>query len=320
MAETMYRRQKMITIYRSNGQGLEEVERVTKGCWINMIDPSAGEIQQVAGDLEVEPELLKFPLARESISRAEKVEGGVRILVRIPHHQRARANLPYVTLPLGVLVTDGCVVTLCRREEDLLRDLDDIHREMLTTSKPQQFVLLLLWSIANSYIRYLGDINQDVDRLEDQLQRALQNREVLALLRFQKSLVFFTTALEINEMMLERLKRADLLELNPAGADLLDDVTTETQEARTMSQIASDILSQMMDAFASIISNNLNVVMKFLASITVILIIPQVIASFYGMNVGLPISDHPLAFYGMVSLSALLALIIGFIFWRKKWL
>jgi magnesium transporter len=165
-------------------------------------------------------------------------------------------------------VTDDWVVTVCRREQDLLRDLDDIQRENLTTSKPHQFVLHILWSVANSYIRYLGDINQSVDRLEDQLQRALQNREVLALLRYQKSLVFFTTALEINELMLERLQRAELMELTPEEADLLDDVLTENQEARRMSQIASDILSQMMDAFASIISNNLNVVMKFLASIT----------------------------------------------------
>jgi magnesium transporter len=310
----------MITIQRSTAQGMEVVENITSGCWINMVDPSAEEIKQVADDLKIEPELLRFPLARETISRADKVNGNVRILVRIPHHQRSSANLPYVTLSLGMLVTGDNVVTLSRREEDLLRDLDELHRESLSTDKPHLFVLHILWSIANSYTRYLADINQAVDRLEDQLQRALQNREVLALLRYQKSLVFFTTALEINELMLERLQRAELLELSPSDADLLDDVLTENQEARRMSEISSDILSQMMDAFASIISNNLNVVMKFLASITVILIVPQIIASFYGMNVGLPMSDHPFAFSWMVGVSLAAAAVIALIFWRKKWL
>jgi magnesium transporter len=274
----------------------------------------------VAQDLSLDLKLLRFPLDRESISRAEKVDGCLRIIVRIPHHQRASANIPYVTLPLGILVTDDWVLTICRREQDLLRDLDDPHRANLFTDKPHRFVLHMLWSIASSYLRYLNDINQAVDRLEEQLQRALQNREVLALLRYQKSLVFFTTALEINELMLERLERAELLELEPADADLLDDVITENQEARKMAEIASDILSQMMDAFASIISNNLNVVMKFLASVTVVLIVPQIIGTFYGMNVGLPIGDHPFAFFVMVGLSIVTAAVVGFIFRKKNWL
>jgi magnesium transporter len=310
----------MITIQKSTDTGLEIVDRPTKGCWINIVDPSAEEMQQVAQDLSLDPELLRFPLGREAISRVEKVDGALRILVRIPHHQRANANIPYVTLPLGILVTDDWVITICQREQDILQDLDDLNRTDLSTSKPHRFVLHVLWSIANSYLRYLGDINQAVDRLENQLQRALQNREVLALLRFQKSLVYFTTALEINELMLERLQRAALLELKPADADLLDDVITENQEARKMAEIASDILSQMMDAFASIISNNLNVVMKFLASITVVLIVPQIIGTFYGMNVGLPIGDHPFAFLVMVGLSVTISAMIGFIFWKKNWI
>jgi magnesium transporter len=120
--------------------------------------------------------------------------------------------------------------------------------------------------------------------------------------------------------MLERLQRAALLELKPADADLLDDMITENQEARKMAEIDSNILSQMMDAFASIISNNLNVVMKFLASITVVLIVPQIHGTFYGMNVGLPIKEHPFAFFVKVGLSVMLAALIGFIFWKRKWL
>jgi magnesium transporter len=240
--------------------------------------------------------------------------------VRIPHQQQADASIPYVTLPLGIVVADDWVITICRQKHDLLHDLDDLHWADLSTGKPHRFVLHMLWSIARSYLHYLNDINQAVDLLEDRLQRALQNREVLALLRFQKSLVYFTTVLETTELMLERLQRAEMLKLQPADADLLDDVRTEFQEARKMAEIASDILSQMMDAFASIISNNLSVVMKFLAAITVVLIAPQIIGTFYGMNVGLPIQEYPFAFFMIVGLSVAIAAIVGFLFWKRNWL
>jgi len=310
----------MMTIYKTAGTELETVDRPSKGSWVNLVDPSVDELKKTAQDLDVNPEILIFSLGQEAISSVKKVDDGLRILIRIPYRQPADANVPYITLPLGIVVTKDLVITVCRKEVDLFRDLDDVHREDLATDKPRRFVLHMLWSISNAYLRYLNEIYDSVDRLEEQLVRALQNREVLELLRYQKSLVYFMTGLEINGLMLDRLQRADLLELKPADADLMDDVVTENQEARKMVEIANNILSQMMDAFASIISNNLNVVMKFLASITVILIIPQIVGTFYGMNVGLPIEDHPMAFLGMVGLSFLAAAVVGLIFWKKKWL
>jgi magnesium transporter len=217
-------------------------------------------------------------------------------------------------------LTDAAIITVCKLDHALLRNLNEERRGAFSTHKPRVFVLHFLWAIATGYLAHLSDISQAVDRLEDRLQRALQNRGVLELLRFQKSLVYFTTALQTNELMLERLQRAELLELESGDTDVLDDLVTENREAMLMAEIASNILSQTMDAFASIISNNLNVVMKFLASITVIAIIPQIIGSFYGMNVGLPIAEHPLAFGVMVSLSLVLSAIVAFIFWKKGWL
>jgi len=143
---------------------------------------------------------------------------------------------------------------------------------------------------------------------------------VLQLLRYQKSLVYFTTALRANETMLERLQRGEFLKMERRDADLLDDVFTENRQAIVMIEIARDILSQMMDAFASIISNNLNVVMKFLAAVTIILVVPTIIGTFYGMNIRLPLENHPSAFPVLVGLSILSALIVGLIFWKKNWL
>ncbi len=314
----------MIKIYQSTDSGLEVVERPSQGCWIDVVDPSVEEARKVAEEAglaaDVAKEFVLTALASESIPRAEKADGALCILVRIPHFQGDGARIPYVTLPLGIILTNDAIVTICKHDHDLLRNLDEERKSAFSTHNPRVFVLHFLWGIATCYLAHLSEINQAVDRLEDRLQHALQNREVLELLRYQKSLVYFTTALKTNELMLERLQRVELLGLKADDEDVLDDLVTENHEAMLMAEIASDILSQTMDAFASIISNNLNVVMKFLASITVVLIIPQIIGTFYGMNVGLPIREHPFAFSVLVGLSVVISAVVGFIFWRKKWL
>lgn len=310
----------MINIYKTTGSELAAIDDPAKNTWIHMTDPSAAEIHQLAEAIDVDADILRFPLGPESISNVKKEDDVLRILIRIPYHRGEQANIPYVTVPLGIAVTRNRVVTVCRQDLDIFRDLDETHRADLSTEKPYRLVLHMLWSIANAYLRFLNDINETVDKLEDELHRALQNREVLEILRYQKSLVYFRTGLEINELMLERLQRAEWMTLERNDAELLDDAVTENQEARKMVEISSDLLSQMMDAFASIISNNLNVILKFLASITIILIIPQIIGTFFGMNLGLPMEDHPYAFSIVVGVSVLATLIVTWIFWKKNWL
>jgi magnesium transporter len=310
----------MITIYRYTEAGLETIKHPVKGCWIEVTDPTPDETRNLPQELNLPRDFVTYSLDPDEIPFIEKVDEALFILVRIPHFQSAIAKIPYVTLPLGLIVTNEWVVTICRYEHDLLRHLPHEHQADLSPLKPARFVLHLLWSVANNYLHHLNEINKIVEEIEDRLQRSLQNREVLELLRYQKSLVYFTTALRAHETMLERLRRGKFLEIERQDEDLLDDVLTENRQAMGVSQIASDILSQMMDAFASIISNNLNVVMKFLASITVILIVPTIIGTFYGMNVRLPLEDHPSVFLVLVGLSILSSLIVGLIFWKKNWL
>ncbi len=310
----------MITIHRRTAAGLETVDRPVKGCWIDVIDPTPAEVESLPQDWGLSPEFAAAALDLDEIPTIAKAEGALLIVVRIPHFQSATAAIPYVTLPLGIIVTEDWVITLCRQPHDLLRELPHEHATDLAAAKPARLVLQLLWRVANRYIHHLNEINRIVEGLEDRLQRSLQNREVLELLRYQKSLVHFTTALRANETMLERLQRSDYLALERKDESLLDDVFTENRQAIGMSEIASDILSQMMDAFASIISNNLNVVMKFLAAVTVILIVPTILSTFFGMNVRLPLADQPAAFWILVGLSVLLSLLVGWIFWKKNWL
>lgn len=310
----------MITIHRSTEAGFETIPQPVKGCWIEVTNPTPDEAKKLPEELNIPQEFVRYSLDLDKVPLVEKEDGACLILVHIPHSQGEDATIAYVTLPIGIILTGESVVTICRRQHELLRDLPHEHQSDLCTAKPTRFVLHLLWSVANRYLHYLNEINKIVEKLEDRLQRSLQNREVLELLKYQKSLVHFATALRSNETMIERLQRSKLLEMERKDEDLLDDVFTENRQAIGVSEIASNILSQMMDAFASIISNNLNVVMKFLASFTVILIIPTIISTFYGMNVGLPLAHQPFAFWLLVTLSVLSALAVGLIFWRKGWL
>jgi magnesium transporter len=173
--------------------------------------------------------------------------------------------------------------------------------------------------MANQYLTYLREINRTTDQLEDQLQKSSRNREVLEMLKHQKSLVYFTTGLKANELVLQRLQRSRLFEMYPDDEDLLEDALTETQQAIEMTNVSSNILAGMMDAFASIISNNLNGVMKFLASITIVLSIPSIVAGFYGMNVDLPLQAHALAFPLMLGVAVALMALVSLVFWKKDW-
>ncbi|MCC6189852.1 MAG: magnesium transporter CorA family protein [Anaerolineales bacterium] len=309
----------MITIYRSTTQGLEQLPAVADGCWVNAVDPTPDEVAQLQA-WGVPAEFVTYVLDLDERPRSEHDEGHTLIILRAPYAQNAQADIPYSTVPLAIIFSDRLLFTICRLPQDLAQLLLRQHLPNVSTTKKNRFVLRLFLSVAGRYLGYLGEINQAVDQVEDRLQRSLRNQEVLELLKYQKSLTYFTTALRSNKLMLERLQRGQLFQAYPEDAELLDDVLTENEQAIEMTSIASDILSQMMDAFASIISNNLNVVMKFLASVTVVLTIPALIASLYGMNVPLPGQGHPAAFV-VVSATALFAAgAVLFVFWRKDWL
>ena len=189
----------------------------------------------------------------------------------------------------------------------------------LKTAKRYRFVLYVLLETATRYLSYLREINRSVDQVEDQLQKSTRNRELLELLKYQKSLVYFTTALHSNEVMMERLQRMRMFNQYDEDEDLLEDVLTENQQAIQVTNINAEILSSMMDAFASIISNNLNVVMKALAAITIVINVPAIVAAFYGMNVTLPGEQHPLAFILVLGFSLALTSIAAFIFYKRDW-
>ena len=198
----------------------------------------------------------------------------------------------YSTLPMGIIVTDKHIITVCLKETSVVRDLQDGLVKDVRTQQRTRFILNILLLVAKRYLQYLKQIDKTYNYMERQLYKSQRNKELIQLLDLEKSLVYFNTSLKANEVTLEKILRGRIVTLYEEDHDLLEDVLIEVRQAIEMAQIYSSIISGMMDAFASVISNNLNVIMKVLTSITILMTVPNIIFGFYGMNVaGLPFSQ-----------------------------
>ncbi len=310
----------MIEMYRGERGTLERVAEPGPGVWIHVEDPSPEEIAWLHMDLGLPRDFVLSALDADEQSRYDRDEGAQLVLLRLPYEEAPDSDYPFGTLPLGIILNGDKIVTISRAPADVIQDFVNGQVIGWSTSKHNRFILQLLLRTASRYLRYLRRIDREVDVLEDRLQHSIRNAELLQLLRFQKSLVYFATALKSNELMMERLQRGGVLGRQEEDQELLEDVITENLQAIEMVGISNNILSQMMDAFASIISNNLSVVMKFLTGVTIILMVPTLVASFYGMNVPLPMQNSPLAWVMTIVLSLILCIIVVVIFVKKDWL
>ncbi len=310
----------MKSIYKgSESTGITRIDIPVDGCWINLTDPTTDEIDSIKS-LGVPTDFITYPLDLDERPRTEKEDDGTTLsLLRIPFFQGDTFDVPYTSIPLGIILTQSMIITVCKKNNVIIDDLLRTKTKGVSTTKQVRFVLRILYSTANQFLAYLREINHNVDIVEDKLQASMKNNEVLELLKYQKSLVYFTTALRSNELMMERLQKTPLFHRYPEDEDLLEDVLTENQQAIEMVAIAGNILSSMMDAFASIISNNLNVVMKFLASMTIILSIPTIITSYFGMNVDLPLQNNRFAHIWIIVIFLGLSMSMIYLFIRKKW-
>lgn len=309
----------MIKIYKTTVNGLEVITEPVNNSWINVIDPTTDEIEWLTS-IGLPQDFVTYPLDVDERARTEREDDGtLLVLLRVPYFQGVRADVPYITIPLGVITNSKFIVTICRRPNDILQEFASGRVRNLETGKRNRFILRLLLSAASRYLSYLREIDRIIDGVEDQLQRSQRNRELLELLKYQKSLVYFTTALKSNELMMERLQRWQFFRMYEEDEDLLEDVITENQQAIEMTNISTNILSSTMDAFASIISNNLNVVMKFLASATIVVSLPTIVYSFFGMNVDLPFQNLGFASTIILAVSLAIMIVVVLIFVRRDW-
>jgi magnesium transporter len=307
----------MLHIYKTTETGLEKLETMVNGTWVNAIDPTPEEIEKLI-NWGVEADYINYSLDQDEMARMERDEDYTFILLRIPIHQ-PESDVPYTTVPLGIMILGNVIVTICRYDSDIFKVLANGKYRLLKTGKRYRLALYIFLETSSRYLNLLREINRATEIVEDKLQKSTRNREVLELLKYQKCLTYFATALTSNEVMMERVQKTQLFNYYEEDADLLEDVLTENQQAIQMTSIATEILSGMMDAFASIISNNLNGVMKALAALTIILNMPTIVASFYGMNVALPGESHPLAFLTVLGMAFGLTAIATYIFYKRDW-
>ncbi|MCX7023189.1 MAG: magnesium transporter CorA family protein [Spirochaetes bacterium] len=285
----------MLAIWKNQETGLARVDSAERGTWTDVRNATRDDLNLLERDFGILPEHLQDIMDLDEQSRIEKEDEYSLLIVRLPVFD-ARYEVSYYTAPVGFILFPDRVVTICSGDSEVLEELLGGGRRALDLKNKSAFVLKLFGRAAIVYLRYLKDINRRTAVIEQELQRSVKNHELTQLLAFEKSLVFFTTSLKSNEIVLEKLQATKTIRFKEDETELLEDVLTDNKQAIEMANIYSDILSGMMDAFASVISNNLNIQMKRLTVISIVLMIPTLIVSMFGMNVKVPLGELPNAF------------------------
>ncbi len=310
----------LFKIYRVREHSIIPADRIEKNCWVNIVNPSKDDLPLLARHFSIPQDFLTASLDIDETARIETEDNTTLIIIKVPYFDEHNLDVLYFTLPIGLIVTNGMLITVCSRELGILKDFIDGKVKKTTTLTGGKFMLQIIFRATQVYLQYLKQINNGANMIQKKLEQESKNKQLIKLLNIEKSLVYFTTSLKTNALMLERLQRLPIIRQDDTLEDLFEDIVIETRQALEMSNIYSDILSGMMDAFASVISNNLNIVLKLLTSITIIMMIPNIITSFFGMNIGLPLQNHPQAFIFVITSSFVFAIILVLFFIKKKWL
>ncbi|MFH1399140.1 MAG: magnesium transporter CorA family protein [Candidatus Woesearchaeota archaeon] len=306
----------MIDIYKKavGHEQLQKLEGFEVGSWINLTTPTDEEIRQISELTNVERDVLISTRDPDERPRVEREKPYVSIVFRIPLFETDE----FVVIPIHIIVTQKYVVTISSHRNAVLEDLIGLNVKKFFTTKRTRMVVQI-FSRTNQYFqRYLDQIQKAIENMEESILWSSKNQEIMRLLKFQKDLIYISTAVVSNEKVIEKILTGKILQLYKEDTDLLEDILIENKESIETVNIYSNILSNTMDAYASIISNNLNIVMKFLATVTIILAIPTIVASFYGMNVSLPFQRYPHAFWLTLLFSAAAMLFAVLVFNKKK--
>ncbi len=307
----------MLNIYKTEDGQVVRQDRLTPGCWIDVVEPTQQEVEYLTGELGLDRDFVRSSLDEEESSRIEAEDNDqVLVIVDLPVAQRQEEDksILYTTTPMGIILTPEYVFTISTQPQQVVSEMADGRVKNVTTHLRARFLLSLLFRIATRYLTYLKQIDKISSYTEQQLHKSMRNKELIQLLGLEKSLVYFSTSLKSNEVTLEKILRGRIIKLYEEDQDLLEDVLVEVKQAIEMCNIYTSILSGTMDAFASVISNNLNIVMKILASITIVMSIPTIVSSFYGMNIGggMPLDQFwwfPVALSVALSLGAAVILV-----------
>ncbi len=296
-----------------------KTKQYQKGNWINLVAPSEEEIKTVCENVQIKEDFIRYALDYEEKARIdiEDEDNTTLFIIDVPILDKEGDALIYSTMPIGIIfVRDDYFITVSIKKNEIIQNLNPNQRKNLSTYKKSRFLLQILYENSSLYLNLLKKINKETEIAESVLKTSMKNKELLKLLSLEKSLVYFTTSLKANELVMEKTMRGKIIKLYEEDEDILEDAIIENKQAIEMAKIYSDILNGTMDAYASIISNNLNGVMKFLTSITIILAIPTMVASYWGMNVPVPMQNSPWGFGLIILFSIIIALLVTL--WLNK--
>lgn len=306
----------MLKIYKTTTyeKKIKKIKRISQDSWIDLTNPTKEEINRVVERTEINRDLITKMLDADELPRIEIDDNATLIVIDTPVVEDGE----YITHPLGIIITNNnYIITVSTKKNELLDDFRKNTVNDFRTAKKTRFVIQIFLKTINKYLKILKEINKGLDEKEEVLKKSTENEDLIDLLAIEKTLVYFITSLKENSVVLYRLKNGNIISLYEGDADLLDDAVVEMNQAIDMATIYRDILSSITDTYATIVSNNLNNVMKFLAGMTIVLSIPTIISSFLGMNVQfgiIGISDYSAIaiFIGSILISILVAI------WLKK--
>lgn len=276
---------------------LESIDQIREDCWVNLYAPTEDELKRVEQELDLPPEFLRYALDEEERPRIDLDDDGSTqlIIADFPYIRRDGPQAKYETQPMGIILAAKSLVTVSLREASVLDPFRNNRVRDFVTGFKTRFTFQIMYAGAKDYLKLLRYMDKTIDSAEHQLSKSISNRELFKLMELGKSLIYFSTSLKSNEAVLEKLMRSRFIKQYEEDSELLEDVLIEYKQALEMANIYASIINGTMDAYASIISNNLNVVMKFMAAMTIVLSIPNIFTSFFGQNIPLPFDGSDFA-------------------------
>ncbi|BAK57185.1 magnesium and cobalt transporter [Candidatus Arthromitus sp. SFB-mouse-Japan] len=307
----------MICIYKTSNNILERIDNIESGCWINIVQPSEQELLFISKKTDISLDLLNAALDEEETSRIDVELSNILIIVDVPFTSIEENSLTYGTYPLGIISNDNYIVTISIKKNKVISDFIDGKIKNFYTNKRPRFTLQILNKITTYFLLYLRQIDKKSQLIHNKIHKSMKNKELIQLLSLEKSLVYFSTSLKSNEMTLEKLLKYDFIQKYEEDKHLLEDVIIDNKQAIEMAHIYASVLSSLLEFFAALISNNLNMVMKFLASMTIVISVPSIIFTMWGSNVPLPFANNPFGFLILLLIALLLSSIIAIILYKK---
>ncbi|MGO4930639.1 magnesium transporter CorA family protein [Streptococcus alactolyticus] len=313
----------MEQMFLSTALEFKEINTFEPGAWINLVNPSQEESVRLSEQFNIDITDLRAPLDLEETSRIAVEDNYTLIIVDVPTYEERNNKSYYVTIPLGIIVTENAVITTCLQELILFDNFFNRRVKNFYTFMKTRFVFQLLYRNAELFLTALRSIDRQSDRIEAELENATRNEQLIDMMELEKSIVYLKASLKFNERIVKKLSSSNSsLKKYIEDEDLLEDTLIETQQAIEMAGIYENVLNAMTETTASIINNNQNTIMKTLALMTMILDIPTVIFSAYGMNFQndwLPLNGLPHAFWYIVFIAASMSAAVVIYFFRKKW-